>query len=394
MNNPPMPRERYMDRLLSLKDESVIKAIVGIHRCGKSTLLGMFRDHLLSSGVDEGNVVSMDLTHAPDPGMTAADILEAVSGRTGRVYVLLDGVRALDGWDDMLITMSETVDCDIYITGSDSAFTNILSDRVVTVEMFPFSYPEFLSFTGTEDSDQALAEYMTYGGFPTALMMRPSEDAEVAVLEDIHGSMLLNGVVRGNSIRNLRALETIERLLMQGIGTSVTVKSLRDRMVRDGLRVNFETVDSYLRHLEDALMFHRVGRYDIRNKREMVLNDRFYPGDPGLMTAMLGGEEVDTEHLMEGLVYLELRRRGYTVNVGRIGDMEVDLVARDGERTIYIQVCHSLRDPSTEAREVRPLRMIRDDNRKVIIVMERSVNADRDGIAEIGLREFLLGAGL
>lgn len=383
-----------MDRLLSLKDKQVIKAIAGIHRCGKSTMLRMFRDHLLSSGVDEGDIVSMDLAHAPDHGVTASDILEEVSGRTGRVYILLDEVGMVDGWEGMLITMSETVDCDIYITGSNSALATLPSDRAVTVEMFPFSYPEFLMFTGMEDSDPALTEYMAYGGFPMALMMRPSGDAETAVLEDIHGSMVLNEVVRGNSIRNQRTLGAIERLLMQSIGTPVSVKSLRDRMVRDGLGVNFETVDSYLRHLEDAFMFHRVGRYDIRTKGEMVVNDRFYPGDPGLISTVLGGMGVDREHLMENLVYLELRRRGYTVNVGKIGDAEVDFVARDGERTVYVQVCCSLRDPSTEEREVRPLRMIRDDNRKVVIVMEESVNTDRDGMAEIGLREFLLGAGL
>ncbi len=399
MKIDPMPRDRYMDALLSLKDKPVIKAIVGVRRCGKSTLLGMYRDRLLSMGIDEGCIVSMNFSHIPFSDMTAADVLSEVSGRPGRVYVLLDEVQMVEGWDRMVVSMFETVDCDICLTGSNSVMfasglSTLLSGRAVTVEMFPFSYPEFLRFTGTEDSDEALTEYMTYGGFPLALTVRESRTAEVAVLEDIYGTIVLKDIVQRYSVRNQQMLDRIARFLMRSVGSPVSVKSVRDRMSSAGQRVNFETVDAYLGHLEESLVFLRAKRFNIKAKEELVQNDKFYLSDLGLRTAALGRREADTGHLMENLVYLELRRRGYRVNVGKIGDAEVDFVATDSMKVVYVQVCLSLRDPSTEEREVRPLRMIRDHHRKVVIVMEESVNKDRDGIEEIGLRDFLCGASL
>lgn len=257
--------------------------------------------------------------------------------------------------------------------------------------MFSFSYEEFLRFSELADSDDALTEYMTYGGFPLALMVRGSKSAEMAVLEDIYSTVVLKDIIMRNNLRNNQMLERIASFMMGNIGNLISVKSVKDYISSAGLKVNFETVDDYLNHLEESLTFYRAKRYNIKSKEELVVNDKFYLSDLGIRTAVLGRRDADIGRIMENLVYLELRRRGFTIYVGKLDDAEVDFVAIDDVKKLYVQVCYSLRDPETEAREVKPLKMIKDDYQKAIIVMERSLNSDRDGISEIGLREFLLG---
>lgn len=395
MKHNLIPRARYLDMLISLKDKPVIKTISGVRRCGKSTLLLMYRDYLVSSGIDENNIILLNLTHLPDSKTSSEDLITTISGVSGRAYILLDEVQMIESWDRLVLTLFETFDCDIYVTGSNSVMfasnlSSMLSGRAVTIEMFPFSYSEYLDFTGLEDSNDAVTEYMAYGGFPLALMTRESKTTEVAILEDIYGTIVLKDIVQRYHIRNQAMLDRISRFLMHNIGNLVSVKSIRDYMSSNGQKVNFETVDSYLGYLAESLAFYRVGRFNLGSKEELSTNDKFYLCDLGLRTAALGRRDADIDHLMENVVFLELRRRGYHVNIGKIGVLEVDFIARDSETALYVQVCYSVKDPDTLDRELAPLRKIKDDYRKIIIVMERSACPDHDGILEIGLRDFLL----
>ena len=396
MKNIRIPRDQYLDLLVEFRDKPVIKAIVGIRRCGKSTLLEMYRDHLISSGVNENNIISMNFTHLPFSGMSAEDVINKVKERKGKVYVLFDEVQMMGSWDKVILSIFENFDSDICITGSNSVMfssrlSTLLSGRAVTIEMFSFSYTEFLQYAGEKDSDDSLMEYMTYGGFPLALMVRNSKDAEIAVLEDIYNTVVLKDILHRKNIRNSQTLDRISRFLMRNIGCLVSVRSIRDHMASSGSKMSFETVDDYLNNLEESLAFYRAKRYNVKAKEELVVNDKFYVSDPGIRTAVLGKREGDIGYMMENLVYLELRRRGLTVYVGKIDDKEIDFVAADSSRVIYIQVCYSIRDPAVKDREIRPLRSVKDDHRKIIIVMERSLNTDHDGITEMGLREFLTG---
>ncbi len=394
MKHSLLIRHRYLDKLIQMKDVPLIKAIVGIRRCGKSTLMGMYRDYLLSTGISEESIVSLNLSHGKNSELNPSEIMAMVSSVKGRTYVLLDEVQIIENWDRMVLEMLETKDCDIYITGSNSVMfssklTTLLSGRSVTMEMFPFSYSEFLEYTGLSDSSSSITEYITYGGFPLALMVRDSRESETAVLEGIYNTVVLKEIVQRHKIRNQQMLERISQFLMRNIGSPVSVKSIKDCMASSGIKVNFETVDSYLGYLEESLAFYRVKRYDMKAKEELVINDKFYLSDLGLRTAILGRRDADIGHLMENIVYLELRRRGYKIYTGKSGDYEIDFVAMGSEDRLYIQVCYSLKDPSTEERELRPLKSIKDDYKKIIVVMEESVNTDRDGIKEILLSDFL-----
>lgn len=180
-------------------------------------------------------------------------------------------------------------------------------------------------------------------------------------------------------------------ILMRSIGSPVSANSIRNSLGSSGQRVNHETVDSYLVYLEESLAFYRAKRYDVKAKEGLMLNDKFYPADPELRTASLGLRDADTGHVMEGVVYLELRHKGYDVRLGKVGDREIDFVAVRGTETMYVQVCHSVADPDVERWEVRPFANVRDNYRKVIVVMVPSQNRDRGGIEGMTLREFLHG---
>jgi len=376
MKHSLLIRHRYLDKLIQMKDVPLIKAIVGIRRCGKSTLMGMYRDYLLSTGISEESIVSLNLSHGRNSELNPSEIMAMVSSVKGRTYVLLDEVQIIENWDRMVLEMLETKDCDIYITGSNSVMfssklTTLLSGRSVTMEMFPFSYSEFLEYTRLSDSSSTITEYMTYGGFPLALMVRDSKESETAVLEGIYNTVVLKDIVQRYKVRNQQMLERISQFLMRNIGSRISVKSIRDYMTSSKIKVNFETVDSYLGYLEESLAFYRVKRYNMKAKEELVINDKFYLSDLGLRTAILGRRDADIGHLMENIVYLELRRRGYRIYTGKSGDHEIDFVAMGSEDRLYIQVCYSLKDPSTEERELRPLKSIKDDYRKIITVMGR-----------------------
>lgn len=207
----------------------------------------------------------------------------------------------------LFLNIFENMDCDIYLTGSNSTMfssnlSTLLSGRAVTIEMFPFSYEEFLLYTNEEDSDSSILEYMAYEGFPLALMVRDSKDAEIAVLEDIYSTVVLKDIVQRNSIRNQQTLDRISRFLMRNIGSLVSTKSIKDYMTNSGAKMNFETVDNYLNYLEESLAFYRVKRYNIKAKEELIINDKFYLSDLGIRTAVLGRRDADLGHIMENLV--------------------------------------------------------------------------------------------
>jgi len=392
-----IPRDIYLNHLKALKDMPVIKVVTGIRRCGKSVLMDLFKEHLIISGVSEDRIISRTFTHIPEESITAADLLneirnKMVKGQTN--YVLMDEVQMVESWEKAVLTLFEEDGCDIYLTGSNSKMfssnlSTLLSGRAVEVEMFPFSYKEFLLFTELDDSSDSLSEYMRTGGFPLAAALIGRTEYAMTVLDSIYNTVVLRDVIERNDIRNPQMLNRISSFLMRNIGNTVSVKSIMDYMVSAGFKVNFETVDNYLGMLEEGFIFYRAKRYDTKAKEELVVNDKFYVADLGLRNAALGFRDADIGQFMENLVYLELRRRGYSVFVGKFNTLEIDFVAMNAESTSYYQVSYSIESPDTKKRELEPLMKLKDGRRRTIITMVPSLNKDHDGIREIGLREFL-----
>jgi len=393
-----IPRDIYLDQLKTLKDMPVIKIITGIRRCGKSTLMELFKEYLISSGVAKNRIVSMTFTHASEGKLTASDILEEIRGKMvdGKMnYVFLDEVQMVGSWEKAVLTLFEEGNCDVYITGSNSQMfssnlSTLLTGRATEVEMFPFSYKEFLLFTKRNDSADSLSEYMKTGGFPLASALIDKTEYAMTVLDSIYNTVVLRDIIERNNIRNPQMLNRISSFLMRNIGNPTSVKSIMDYMVSAGFKVNFETVDNYLGILEEAFIFYRAKRYDTKAKEELVINDKFYVADLGLRNAVLGFRDVDIGQFMENLVYLELRRRGYSVFVGKLNALEIDFVAMNAESMSYYQVSYSIEDSETKRRELEPLIRLKDGRRKTIITMVPSLNKDHDGIREMGIREFLM----
>jgi len=340
----------------------------------------------------------MTLTHGSEERITAADILREVHGKKVKDktnYVFLDEVQMAESWEKAVLTILEEGGSDVYITGSNSEMfssklSSLLSGRAAVVEMFPLSYKEFLLFTEQGDSAGSLSEYMRIGGFPLAAAMRDKPEYAMMVLDGIYRTVVLRDIVERNNIRNPQMLSRISAFLMRNIGNPVSVKSIMDYIVSAGYKVNFETVDNYLGMLEEAFIFYRAKRYDTKAKEELVVNDKFYIADTGLRNAALGFRDADIGRFMENLVYLELRRRGCSVFVGKLNTLEIDFVAMKKDSIVYYQVSYSIEDPETKKRELEPLKKLRDGHRKTIITMVPSLNTDHDGIREVGLREFLM----
>ncbi len=386
-----------MERLLSFRGVNLIKVIAGVRRCGKSTLLEMFRDRLVEEGVDEGSVVSLDFAQDRERGRSWEELFEDIAGRDGRTYALLDDVQTMEGWADFLLNLLERTDCDVYVAGPASRLSawnlpTILGGRTVTLEMTPFSYREYLVFTGLEDSDLALERYMACGGFP-----------EVAAEGDARGraealrriaDLTLEDVVEGRGVRNRDALAGVVGVLADEAGRPLSARSVRDRLTAAGARTSVRTVEAYMGYVEESMAFRRVEPIDIGPEDRSFGDCRFYPADPGLWTAFLGGREPNRTTAAEDLVYLELRRRGFRVGAGVLGSEELGFVATDPKRTVHVRVCQSLESESTRERELRPLLAIRDGARKVVVTVEPSLNSEWDGVGEIPLRAFLAGAVL
>ena len=397
-----MPRDTYLNKLKALRDMPVIKVITGIRRCGKSTLMDLFKEYLIDSGVTEDCIISMTLTHGSEERITAADVLKEVHEKKveGKMnYVFLDEIQMAESWEKAVLTIFEEGGSDVYISGSNSEvfsskLSSLLSGREVEIELFPLSYKEFLSFTGHGDSADSLSEYMRIGGFPLAAALHDKPEYAMMVLDGIYRTVVLRDIIERHDIRNPQMLDRTSAFLMRNIGRLVSVKSIMDYTVGAGFKVNFETIDNYLGMLEEAFVFYRAKRYDAKAKEELVTNDKFFIADIGLRNTVLGFRDADMSQFMENLVYLELRRRGYTVFVGKVDALEIDFVAINTKSTAYYQVSYSIEDPETKRRELEPLKKLRNGYRKTVITMVPSLNADHDGIREVGLREFLMDDSL
>ena len=309
----------------------------------------------------------------------------------GHCYIILDEIQLVDDWQRLVLELFEGKDCDLYISGSDSAMlSGNLSGRSADVEVFPFSYREFLDYTGEEDSDGSVREYMEYGGFPLAAAFRSSEDSRISVLDGILSTAVMRDITGRNVVRNADSFTEVSRFLAGSMGDTLSPNSVADRLSDRGIRVSYDAVCRYTGYLERSLMFSKAERYDVKAGKVLAVGSRTYLVDPGLMIPILGKRKTDTDSTMECLVYLELRRRGYRVQVGCIGDLEIDFVATNGSDRLYIQVCYSMNSENTRERELRPLRKLNDGYRKLVVTMDGSLNSDYDGIREVGLREFLL----
>ena len=406
-----IPRDRYLDRLVARKHNGMVKIITGVHGCGKSYLLfDLFREHLVRSGVEDSHIIAIALDSEENEEYRDVkklhDKIMSLIGDDSMHYILLDGIRLVKGFEAMINSLLRNDNLDIYVTGSNSGS---LSSDVITefrgrgdeINVRPLSFSEFLRVYKGDTMD-ALDEYMDRGGLPALSGLDTEEERRT----------YLDGIVEA-CLADVREFETIRRpelprdlvdILSSTSCSLVNPSVIRDALLsREGVSADEETVSRYIKFLENAYLFEKANRYDVKGRKYIGALEKYYPVDHGIAKARLNFRQIsDRPHIMENIVYNELRSRGYEVDIGVVrfrrmidGKMtqittEVDFIARKGSRTTYVQSAYRIDDSDKREQELRSLMKINDFFRKVVIVGDSmKPNMDENGILFIGLMQFL-----
>lgn len=393
-------RSEYLDKLSAFRELQLIKVVTGIRRCGKSTLLEQYKQTLLDGGVDRSQIVSVNFEELEN-----ADLLDykklydylvdkLVDGKF--TYIFLDEIQKVAEFEKTVDSLYVKSNVDIYITGSNAyllsgELATYLSGRYVEINLLPLSFAEYREFMGGQNDETVFNDYITYGGLPYAAMMRKSGmGAERTYLEGIYNTVFIKDIeerqkrreadLSKRKVTDIPLLKNISRYLSSVIGSPVSMKGIADYLTSSGRKVSHVTVGDYVDALEETYLFYGVDRMDVVGKSLFKQNRKYYMVDLGFRNLILPKDKYDLGFSLENVVFLELKRRGYTVNVGKAGNFEIDFVARRGDDVRYFQVTASLLDRSVFEREIAPLKKIDDNYPKTILTLDNFTTGNYSGI--------------
>lgn len=395
-------RDLYLKKLIQFKNKPFIKVITGIRRCGKSSLLTLFENYLIENGVEKEKIIRMNFESFDFDEITNYKELHAyiktrITNNTDIHYIILDEIQQVQGWEKAINSFLVDANVDIYITGSNayllsSELSTLLSGRYVEIKMMPLSFKEYLEFTNNIDSNIELSfnKYIEFGSLPTVVELLDIPETIGPFLEGIYNTVLIKDVIERNSIRDAALLENILKFIASNIGSIVSSKKISDYLTSSGRKVTSETIDNYLKMLENAFIIYKANRYDLKGKMFLKTLEKYYIVDTGIRNQLTSLRNTDYGHVLENIVYLELLRRGYEVTIGKIGSLEVDFVATKQNEKIYYQVSASILDENTKERELRPLENISDNYPKIVLTMDKTPFTDFSGIKIVNILDFLL----
>ncbi len=428
-------RPQYLDKLIGFQDTEPVKVVTGIRRCGKSSLLKLMVRHLLDEGKSEEQIIQMNFESYDFKNMTVDDIYSYVKERVvqgKRMYLFFDELQRVDKWEDAVNAFRVDMDCDIYITGSNayllsSEYSTYLSGRCVEIKMLPLSFAEFTDFYGFEvrevksalggmrklaydkngqqyDLREIFDAYMRFGGMPGIADTGLDQDKALALLDGIYSTVIIRDILerekcRGQkSITDAALLRKIIMFLADNIGSSVSVSSIGNTLVNEGLlddekrkgKPSAHTVSAYVNALTESYFFYEIKRFDIKGKEYLRTLGKYYIVDIGLRNYLLGFRDRDTGHALENIVYFELMRRGYDVAIGKIDNTKVDFIATKADDKLYVQVTESMTSETVRNRELAPLMKIRDNYEKIILSLDTGLENSFEGIKSLNVLEWLL----
>lgn len=395
-------REKYLNKMISAKDTEFIKVITGVRRSGKSTLMLMFKDYLINSGINKENIIHINFESGIyDEIKNYKNLYDYVKTniKNGKTYLLLDEVQIVDSWEKAINAFKVDFDIDIYITGSNayllsSELSTLLSGRYIEIKMYPLSFKEYLIFNNYDTSsiEEKFNEYLKYGGLPAVTLLKGNDELVLSYLNDIYNSIVKKDIVDRNNIKDVALLENIIKYLANNIGSPVSSNKICDYLNSNKIveKTSHQTIDNYLNMLEKSFIMYKADRTDIKSKSLLKTLGKYYISDSGLRNIILGFRNINEGHLLENIVYLELLRRGYRVNIGKMNDYEVDFVAESPNEIKYYQVTQTLINEEVKNRELRSLENIEDNYEKIILTMDKSINNDYNGIKIINIIDFLL----
>lgn len=392
-------RNRYLEKLIDFKDKNLIKVITGIRRCGKSTLLELFKKHLLTTGVDKSQIIFINFEDPDNDKLTdykkLYEFIKSKLRDDKQTYIFLDEIQNVQDYQKAIDGLYIKKNTDIYITGSNAYFMSgelatLLSGRYVEIEMLPLSFKEYLSyFSENIDIISRYKNYIENSSFPYILQLEGNKEQIRAYLSGIYNTVILKDVISRNKISDVASLENIVKFIFDNIGNPTSAKKISDTMTSKGKKISNHTVDNYLNALVKSFILYKANRYDIKGKQYLETNGKYYLVDVGLRYYLLGSKYVDLGHILENIVYLELIRRGYEVFIGKVDNQEVDFVAIKEGNIKYYQVAQTVTEKTTLDRELKPLNSIKDHNPKYLLTMDNVPNVSHNGIKQLYVLDWL-----
>lgn len=399
MKSKTIYRKEYMEKLKLYKDKNIIKVLTGIRRSGKSTILNEFKKELIDSGVLEKNIISINFEDNSNKELLDNQklhdyILSKIEKNTMN-YVFLDEIQNVPEFEKCINSLFLRDYIDIYITGSNSymlsgELATFLTGRYIQIHVLPLSFKEYISFYGENDELKKYNEYVLYGGLPYLINLDNSTE-KLDYLDSIYNTVILKDVISRKKINDALVLESICRFLFDNIGSNVSTKKISDTLSSNGRKNSVHTIEEYLNGLLESYILYKVNRFDIKGKQLLKTQEKYYLSDLGLRTYLLGkNHSKDLGHILENVIFLELKRKGYRIYIGKNDANEVDFVVETDDDYMYIQVALSIRDEQTLERELRPLETISDHYKKYLITLDYDTN-NYNGIKQISAIDFLLG---
>lgn len=394
-----IPRKEYLRQLRSFREKQLIKVITGVRRCGKTTLMKLFINELMLSGVEDDQIVQVNFEDYDAIELTEPKALHAYlksrlqPGKT--VFFFLDEIQNVPDFQRVIDSLYIREGVDIYLTGSNgtmlsSDLATLLTGRYVEIKMLPLSFAEFVEGSHAAGAlGEQYRRYLEVGSLPYALSL-PNGEAVRIYYEGIFNTILLKDLLQRMKLSDSSLLISICRFLFENVGSIVSPKRIADYLTTHGRKCDVKTVDKYMTALTDCFVLYEARRFDIHGKAELARLEKYYLVDLGLRRTVLGNKAMDVGHTLENVVYLELLRRGFEVYVGRVEETEVDFVAKSAEGFQYIKVSATVRDADTLARELRPLRNIQDNYPKLLLTLDDDPDMDYDGIVRTNVLGWLL----
>ena len=394
-------REAYISQIVPLIDKNLIKVLTGVRRSGKTVLLSQIQDYLLKNGRSKPQIINISLESKKNKKFKDGDVLyeyliSACEKLNAKAYIFLDEIQVVSGWEEVVSSLLVDIDCDVYITGSNSKLLSgelatLIAGRYIQIHVYPFTLSEakqMLEQNGKFKSDEALfQDYLKYGGLPMRFSLE--EISLEAYLSDTYDAIVVKDIIQRNNIKDTNLLNMILAFLMDNIANPFSARSIVAALKQEGINTTVETVIAYIDYIKKAMVVYSAQRYDIKGKKLLTTNEKYYTVDLGLRNCVKASGEIDYNKLYENIVYLELLYRGYDVKVGKTDDYEIDFVAYKGSDTLYVQVCYLLASAETVEREFGNLERIKDNYPKYVISGDLP-DFSRNGIKHYNIIKFLL----
>ncbi len=398
-------RPMYVDKIMAYADTPFVKILTGVRRCGKSTILKMIMEKIQTErNVPAERIISCRFDSMEYEDMTAKQVytqLKEQLSPDGKTYLFLDEVQEINGWEKVVNSLASDFDVDLYITGSNSRMmsseiSTYLTGRYISFRIFTLSFGEYLMFKAkygdVGDTKAELKNYVRLGGFPATHLQAYSQDEIYTIVRDIYNSTIFSDIVKRNQVRKIDQLERVIKYTFNNVGNTFSAKSIADYLKSERRSLDNETVYSYLEKLEKAYLLHRCSRYDLQGKEILKTQEKFYLADVSLRYSVLGYNADSVASSLENIVYLELCRHGYTVNVAKTGDGEIDFVATRQNEKVYVQVTQKIKSEKTKKREYDRLLEIHDNYPKYVLTTDEFAGGNYEGIKTMHIADFLLSS--